>query len=441
MAHQGERCEGGLRMQSKNHWMTTKRVVGISLLLFVVTLSQSSPAWAGGFDTPTLYTARHMGMGGTAIGYVDDPSAGFHNPAGLQHVTGFSLIGNFSLLLGHVEGSPDPSPDARSITSQLTVAPFPLLGAAYRVHEWITVGLAVFPVASGAGAYEYDNVAGNPTEDELRLVFIEGTPLVSVNVPKDLWLPGLLSLGVGYRIDMVDFSRTKGPPGNPAVIDLDLTGFSFTGFRVGLQWEVNENWSFGAVFRNHIEVDASADDGTALGQEASDPELTFVLPAKLGVGGRFDYEAFGAAVDLEYGFFSGNEAEPLRGEIGGRPGEVSNAFYWHDAVTFRVGGEYRLGRERNFPVRLGYIHDATVSNKAYPTAFGTPPAPTNTLTAGAGVALGITRINVAYAYRFGSTTVTEDDLAPASECRFCSTAGEYAIRTHGLYVDVGADWP
>jgi long-subunit fatty acid transport protein len=195
------------------------------------------------------------------------------------------------------------------------------------------------------------------------------------------------------------------------------------------------------VFRNKIEVDATADEGTALGQEATDPELTFVLPAKMGFGTRFDYDAFGAAVDFEYGFFSQNKAEPLRGTIDGEPGEVSNAFFWNDAVTLRVGAEYRLGQEHNIPVRLGYIFDAQVSNEAYPTAFGTPPTPTNTLTGGVGFAWDAYRINLAYAYRFGSTTVSEDDLAPAAECRFCGVEGDYAIRTHGLYFDIGADWP
>ena len=48
----------------------------------------ASSAHAAGFDTPLMYTARHQAMGGTAIGYVDDPSAAYHNPAGLQGVHG-----------------------------------------------------------------------------------------------------------------------------------------------------------------------------------------------------------------------------------------------------------------------------------------------------------------------------------------------------------------
>src|SRR5690349_14475972 len=117
-------------------------------------------ASAGGFDTPILYTARHLGMGGTAIGYVDDPSAGFHNPAGLQGVQGFAFVADGSLLLGKLTSSPDTGASARNVESELTVAPFFLAGAAYRIHPWLSAGLALFPVASGGALYKYDNFAG-----------------------------------------------------------------------------------------------------------------------------------------------------------------------------------------------------------------------------------------------------------------------------------------
>src|SRR5689334_16096925 len=102
---------------------------------------------AAGYDTPILYSARHQGMGGTAIGYVDDPSATFHNPAGLSGVKGLSLLLDLSLILGEVEASPDRG--ATSITSEPVLAPFFLAAAAARVHDWVTIGVGFFPVASG----------------------------------------------------------------------------------------------------------------------------------------------------------------------------------------------------------------------------------------------------------------------------------------------------
>jgi long-chain fatty acid transport protein len=399
-------------------------------------------ARAGGFDTPILYTAKHMGMGGTAIGYVDDSSAVFHNPAGLQGVDGLAFVGDFSLLLGHLRASPDTvsNDDARSIESELTVAPFFMLGAAYRLHQWVTVGLALYPVASGGARYLYDSVSGSPVEDETEIVFVELSPAVSVNVPQDLLLPGELSLGIGYRYDLLQFGRTKGPPGNPAVIDLDLDGGA-SGFRVGLQWKPSETLGFGLVFRSRVLIEASAESATAVGQTVTDPELDFVLPAKLGLGSRFDLDAWGFAVDAEYGFYSQNGESPLRGELNGMPvpASIKNVYSWQDAITVRLGVEHRFGAERRWPVRVGYIFDGAVTDERYPSAFSTPPAPTHSLTAGAGYKLDHLEFDLAYAYRFGSATIAEEAVAPSSECVFCSSYGDYEIGLNGLYFSVTGD--
>src|ERR1041384_4302541 len=88
--------------------MHATRIVGSALaaLAGLGTLVAPRVAHAGGYDTPMLYSARHMGMGGAAVGYVRDPSALFHNPAGLAQVGRVSVLGDFSLLVGDIHGSP-----------------------------------------------------------------------------------------------------------------------------------------------------------------------------------------------------------------------------------------------------------------------------------------------------------------------------------------------
>ena len=87
--------------------MLPRAGLGKRLALGAVLLAALCPGLAGaaGFDTPILYTARHQAMGGTAIAYVADPSAGFHNPAGLQGVEGLGLLADFSLILGKVRAT------------------------------------------------------------------------------------------------------------------------------------------------------------------------------------------------------------------------------------------------------------------------------------------------------------------------------------------------
>jgi len=417
------------------------RRAGGALVATLVVLLGPNPSRAAGFDTPILYSARHQAMGGTAIAAVDDPSAAFHNPAGLQGVKGLSFLGDFSLILGKVQGTPDK--DSGNLKSDTVVAPFFLLGAAYRVHPWLTLGLAVFPVASGGAEYHY--VLGRaPYVDRTEIVFLEATPLLSLNIPKDRFIPGTLSFGAGYRVSHVTFDRVKGREENPQYLDLGLRGSNFSGFRVGAQYRPIKALSLGVVFRNKVLVKAKADSATVLGGPASDGELDFTLPAKLGFGARVDVGRMGFASDLEWAFQSQNKRAPLEGTLdkgtsNEAPVSVPNVFDWTNGVTWRVGAEYRLGRRPMIPLRVGYVFDTRVTNRAYPSAFGTPPTATHTVTAGAGYRFDPWQINVAVSRRFGSTHVKEEELH--SDCSFCGFAGKYSITMTGLYVDASVDLP
>ncbi|HET9954504.1 MAG TPA: hypothetical protein VFQ61_08365, partial [Polyangiaceae bacterium] len=178
-------------------------------------------------------------------------------------------------------------------------------------------------------------------------------------------------------------------------------------------------------------------------------------------GTRYDLDGTGvpvsAALDLEYTFGSQNVGTPLIGVPRGGTDSIAvpNVFEWDDSLTARVGLEYRVGRyltraarvatdSANLPdagwaFRVGYVLDTRATNPAYPTAFGTPPAATNVLTAGAGYRSGPFKANLAYAYRFGSAEVSAGDLtAPdRKKCSFCGDRGEYGMYLSGLYVDVG----
>ncbi len=384
-------------------------------------------AWAAGWDTPILYTARHMGMGGTAVGYVDDPSAAFHNPAGLQGIRGLTLLGDFSLVLAKLRTSPDNS--AKTIESNTIVAPFPMLAAGYRLHEWVSVGVAGFPIASGAAEYDYQNIRGREIKDETQVLFVEGTVLASINVPEDELIPGKLSIGGGWRVTHVTLNRDK-----TYLLDLDLNGTNWSGFRLGIQYRPIPELSLGAAYRSKIDVIADGDDGLALAQ-VQNPEFDFLLPQKYTFGARFDWERFGVAADYEFTDQSQNDSQELRGDIGGNPVSVDQIFNWRDGHTIRAGVEYRVTATGGFvPVRAGYVFDGRVSDPAYPSAFGTPPSATNSITLGVGYVRDTWQVNAAGAYRFGGTTVEASELGSGCDA-LCAKDGDYRVRAVGLYVD------
>jgi long-subunit fatty acid transport protein len=406
-------------------------------LVLLALVASSTPALAGGYDTPILYSARHMGMGGTAIGYVYDPSALFHNPAGLGHTKFISVTGDFSPLIGKIVSSPEKHAGGTNIESNQVFAPFFMLGASFRVTDWLTLGVGAYPVASAAGSYTYESQGGSEWEDLTKLVFIEVAPGVAVDLPFGL------KLGATYRVTLLTFDRVKGD--NGSVLDMHLSGVNLAGFKVGLQWQPVPWLQAGLVYRHKTTTEVSADESHLI-IPSGETDMEFTLPSKLGFGVRADLGPIGAAVDAEYGFNSQNEksiitARPLSGD--GQPLLLKSQFRWDDSLTLRGGLEYSL-LPKLLKLRTGYVYDGTVSNKTYPSAFGTPPGPTHTITAGLGTDITLGGVgmefNVAYAYRFGTATVTQADLdvRPTEvdfKCDACAYPGDYEIALHGVYVD------
>ncbi len=379
-------------------------------------------------------------MGGAAISYVDDPSAAFHNPAGLSGVHGLAFLGDISVLLAHITGSPAASASASGIQSDLIVAPFFLAAAAYRVQPWLSLGMGVFPVASGGADYEYPVPGSDVYQyDSTSIVFYELTPLLSLNLPKDSILPGELSVGIGYRVTLSSFERKLGVREDPRGLNLDLGGADAMGFRAGLQYRPSDYFSLGVVYRNKVTVTNRADDAIVLGQSATHVELPFVLPAQLGGGLRSDIQRFGVAFDAIYTFQEQNERSALSALLNGMPAAVPSVFEWQNAFTLRFGFEYRLGPSEQVPLRLGYVFDDQVTSRAFPSAFGTPPGPTRSLTMGGGYVADSWEVNLALALRTGSTKINPSELGPPGACPTCGYSGEYGLSATGLYVDFSTE--
>lgn len=420
-----------------------KKALGSLSLAAAMWVASPEPAHAGGYDTPMLYSARHMGMAGTAISYVSDPSALFHNPAGLANIDKGSILANVSPAFGSITAAPV----AATIESETTFAPFFLVGGAYRLADWATIGLAVYPVASAGGEYKY-TVGGMENTNSTTLTFIEASPGVGFNLPYDI------TLGLGYRITYASLDRYQGTEANPA-LDFEMSGLNFLGFRAGAQWKRalspngNQMLRVGAQYRHKTVTELDSDKGIALFQEYSDISIKFTLPSRMGMGARYDVFDASVAFDAEYGWNSQNQGYPLKGtDPAGNQQSVANYFRWTNAWTLRTGLEYRL-LESRLPIRIGYIWDQKTANERFPSAFGTPPGPSHIETIGCGWNAGKWQVNAAYAHRRAKGTVTAEDIAAGSAelaeegkpaCAFCNGPGDYDLTLHGFYLDASYDF-
>ncbi len=390
--------------------------------LVTASVLASAPATvqAAGYDTPILYSAQHMGMGGTAIGYVDDPSAMFHNPAGLAKTMGLSLMVNATLILGSIRSAPDST--LGDLTSEDVFALAPLAGISYKPTDWMAFGVAFYPVASAGAEYRYTK-GDDDILNATSLTFLEVSPNVAFK------LPGNVNLGFGWRVIMANLRRELTT--DRLGFDVDMSGVNLTGFRVGAQWSPIKELDIGVVFRNKTSTEITDDNGFVLVDPRRNVSTEFVLPAKLGLGVRVNLEPVRFALDLEYAFQSQNQRSvfvtdpPLALE-------VNNIFKWQDTITLRGGVEYNVDDRYFF--RGGFIFDSQASQEMYPSAFGTPPTSTVAMTAGFGMKCGDTwKFNVAVAHRLGQTEVNRG--TPDETCVACSFDGNYKLAMTGLYVD------
>lgn len=380
----------------------------------------SSRVRAGGYDTPILYSAQHMGLGGAAIAYVDDPSAMFHNPAGLARTFGLTLSLNASLITGSIQSVPDSSLGPQESEPILAVAP--LIGASLRPVDWFAFGVAFYPVASAGASYKYDK-NGTAITNETDVRFLEIAPSIAFELPEHI------RLGVGYRISFASLDRKLT---DTLGFDAHLSGTNFTGFRFGAQWDPIPELQIGAVFRTMTATDIKDPSGKVITTQGP-VSTTFVLPARLGLGFRLKLEPFRFAFDFEYGFHSQNQRATFA-YAGSQALPLVNVFKWHDAITLRGGVEYAFKDTWFF--RGGFIYDGQVSEEKYPSAFGTPPAATVTGTLGVGYKHGDDwKMNFAAAYRLGTTKVERNLTTDDEACLPCAFDGDYKLSMLGVYLD------
>jgi long-subunit fatty acid transport protein len=391
-----------------------------------------APALAGGLDLPIVYTARQAGMGGTGIAGVNDASSVFHNPAGLTGVHGLQVLGNLTLVLSNLETSPGyPNQNVQTGNS---LAPAPFLAAAYRLNHYVAVGLGAYPIGAVSGTFHYKDVNGIPTLNSQDTIAFEVSPAVAVIPIKEL------SLGVGYRVTIVQFKRHLGGESNPVLVDVDSLGANFAGLRVGAQWHPLQELSLGLVFRPEVKVTTSADSGHLLGLAASNIQAELTYPSKIGAGVRLDLESVSVAADYEFVWNSQFKTIHLSGDLPGQaPISTDFVFNWSDSSTVKLGAEYRPRPE--IALRVGYAWDGPFANMHYPDTFAQPAAAGNYVTLGAGYKGETWAVNLALAYRPDETTIIQtQDIASQAECRFCTYAGTYSSRLDMALLDFSKDF-
>jgi long-chain fatty acid transport protein len=338
--------------------------------------------------------AKAMAMGNAFVAQADDPSALFHNPAGIAFLKGAQVsLGSTTILVPSTEfnGTAPLSGNAplgvgnTSIYEKAKADIFiaPTMYATYSLEKIpLTLGFAVnaiYPLAkswddSSAFRAEVMNIAVKPINfqptvayrfDDWNLAVAAGLDVTyaMVTMQKMAYAPNALIANSAYEL------------GN---LGLDGTATDI-GYNLGLKWKPLPNLSFGIAYRSEIElkIKGSANFlattpagfniiGMTTGATSTNSRTritsgvssTITLPASTGFGIAWkptekltleldgEWTQWSSMKNLEFKFdgaqFSNfnNKPKPLN---------------WKDVWCYKVGAQYEWNK--NLDLRFGYMYD------------------------------------------------------------------------------------
>jgi long-chain fatty acid transport protein len=326
-------------------------------------------------EPPSPHDARGVAMGSTGVASTHNAAAMFHNVAGLHEVETFTATISASPTKLD-QTSPLNGPDS-AVDSDSSWVPLFLVGAAYRVHERIVVGLAAY--ATGGFGSEYNVPIG---AYKVTLGALEFSPGVSIGITENL------SLGLGYRISYLMQEggfRLPADPTNPAspIVDstLDLSGTNFTGAHVGLYYRPIKTLKLGLAYRSKVTTELEG-KMKALGQEF-DAKSDFSFPHGFKIGAAYEVipDTLTLALDIRYLLHAEANKKSVI-EVPPQPPMVED-LDWKNSINVGIGAEYNV--TPMVPVRAGYALTTSATPDDKPGPFFVPPGVLNSVHLGAGL--------------------------------------------------------
>lgn len=372
-----------------------------SLLLAGGTLLVSaSAASASGFQV-NLNGQKNNGMGGVGVALTLDQAAMFYNPGALAMVRANGVQVGANAAIARNAFIPESGGGQTNLRNTLVTPANFYAAFGPKEGKW-KIGIGVY-TPFGSELHYADNWAGRYALTDINLRAIFGQFTASYAITPQLSVgAGLVMLAYG-DVDLqkdVPLTAQTGAP-TPHVT---LTGKAKQqlGYNVGVYFKPSDKLSVGVSYRSQI--DAKIENGdvrlrdviaaTGGNFTATNFSATLPLPATASVGFAVmpnDKLTLSAEANLVFWSvyrtldftFSGNNGY---GGANGKDGLVGGATtssakrYYQDALTFRLGGQYKV--TSGLTVRAGGFYDMTAVKDGY-VSPETPDADRIGLSAGA----------------------------------------------------------
>ncbi|HSB62324.1 MAG TPA: outer membrane protein transport protein [Vicinamibacteria bacterium] len=370
--------------------MPLRRSPALEAALFLAVLLLPPSVAASGFS---IYEqgGRGMGFAGAFTALSDDPSAIFHNAAGVAFLKGRQVYLGSTLVgpKSRFEGD-DPFPGAGTRERQdVGILPVPTLYYAQRLRERLVLGIGVHsPFGLKTQWADPDSFSGRFISLEADLKSFSVNPTVAYKLADRLSVGG----GLDLRLSKVKLRR-RVPSINPftqkvidvAEAELESDYGHGLGFNLGVLAKPSEKVSLGIAYRHKVTVDyqggarftliptgnSQLDALAAASIPSGRPGLTtsITFPAILSGGAAYQLERWTVAADVVWFQWSTFDRLELDFEQGTGLAPLVIEEDYANIWQFRVGLERRLGAR--WAVRGGYHFDDT----PVPTASMSPLLP------------------------------------------------------------------
>lgn len=350
------------------------RSVVAAAALFAALLLAPSQARAAGF---ALYEAgaRGMGFAGAFTAQASDPSAIFHNAAGIaflkgnQIYVGSSFVAPFAGFTGA-----DPYPGAGRRESQYRgIIPLPTGYYTHQFSERTVLGVGAYVPFGLETRWDAGDYSGRFISQRAKLKSFSLNPTVAYR------LADRLSVGAGLDVRFASVSlRRRVPLVDPftqrvtdvASADLESDTNTGVGFNLGLLARSSDSLSIGFAYRHKVnveftgqasfeqirtgnaEIDARVATLVPLGQQPLTTQLEF--PAIASAGIAYSWRDWKAEVDLNWYQWSAFDRLILRFPENPELDQVIEEQY-DNSLQVRVGVERWLSEV--WSVRGGYYYD------------------------------------------------------------------------------------
>ena len=377
-----------------------KKMKSFKLSLLILAIFASS-LFANGLSLNSIGT-RALGMGGAFVGFANDGTALYWNPAGLAGQTSRIYVFMTDVIPSGYYKMDAAGVDA-DIKNNHYISPNFIVN--YTKGKWAFAFGVYVPAGLGA-EYNGDDLKNltapfGPYDWMSKLAVINFSPGVAYQV-SDKFSVGL---AVNIYYGMFDLDRPYDTPmdingdGVPDVLPQYTESSSGLGFGVtlGLKYDINSKFSLGATFRSSTTVTM---DGTGeLPDVNMKDDFSRDVTWPMWIGGGIAYhpkENMTVTLDAQYSNWSALDKLTA---VYDNWGEGEFILNWDDAIQYRIGFEHALSK--SFVYRLGYYYDpAPAPDETLNILF--PSSTNNAFSAGFTYSFGKMQIEAAGEYLLGA---------------------------------------